>query len=287
MKNRIILIKDHQVAMRVATQLKQQAIPFATVEAEYGDFCIEGTHATLAHHVSNYRDFPAPCIRTDVSPLDSGVILVSHLDLDTLGGIALLEDCYFAHSFWESEAIIDTKGALGLPLIPESDDMLMKIFWAWESAHKQPLPLTEQEIVDVTDQVKEKLLFLNQLLSNQVSEEVKTSYLNQFKTEIERYLENCVYEDRFMRLFVSESPMHFQMHKSETGWIDVCIHYNPSRKALTLSDISGRMDCGALMKELFGHKAGGQFRIGGTPRDEVFELPALFYLKQVIQERFF
>ena len=42
-----------------------------------------------------------------------------------------------------------------------------------------------------------------------------------------------------------------------------------------------------VQKELFGEKAGGQYRIGGTPRDEAVSLFAVFYLKDVLRSRFF
>lgn len=287
MRNRVVLIKDYQVALSFAERLKQAQIPFATVEAEYGDFCVEGTHATLAHHVPAYREAPAPCIRTDVAPLKDGVILISHLDLDTLGGIALLEDCYLPHSFWESEAIIDTQGALGAPLIPEDDNDLMKIYWAWENTTANLKITAFEDYLEVTEQVSERLSFLNQLLSNELSGSTLAHYLAIFHQYLNKYLESCLYEDSHLRIFVHEDPMHFQVHRRGDEWVDVCLHYNPKQKTLILSDISGRMDCGALMKELFGEKAGGQYRIGGTPRDEAVSLFAVFYLKNVLQSRFF
>lgn len=286
MHNRVFLIKDYQIAQSFAQHLKETGVAFATVEAEYGDFCVEGTHATLAHHVSIYRDFPAPCVRTDVSPLKDGVILISHLDLDTLGGIAILEDRYTSHSFWASEAIIDTKGALGLPLIPSSDNELMEIFWAWENTCATLKPTSDFKILDVTTIVEERLSFLSQLLNDQLPYEDKTSYLKLFHDHLSDYLESCVYEDEQFKIFVNESPMHFKVHKQENKMIPICIHYNPKRGSIIVSDISGRIDCGALMKECFGPKAGGQFRIGGTPRDQFFSLFATLYLKTLIESRF-
>lgn len=286
MRNRIVLIKDYQVALSYAERLKQEGVPFATVEAEYGDFCVEGTHATLAHHASKYRHSPAPCVRTDVTPLEDGVILISHLDLDTLGGIALLWDCYTPHSFWKSEAIIDTQGALGLSLIPKTDDDLMKVYWAWENTTPElKLPI-EEDCLDVTLQTQERLRFLTQLLRGEISVDLQQYYLTIFEQHLQDYLKSCIYEDQQMRIFVHESPMHFQVHRREQELVDICLHYHPKRKTIILSDISGRMDCGKVMKELFGDKAGGQFRIGGTPRDKAFSLFAVWYLKAVLQSHF-
>lgn len=58
----------------------------ATVEAEYGDYCVEGNEVTLAHHGSRSSN-PAPCNTPNVPTLSGGTILVSHLDLDAIGGV--------------------------------------------------------------------------------------------------------------------------------------------------------------------------------------------------------
>ena len=268
MQNQVVLIKDYDVALRFTKELIQKRIPFATVEAEYGDYCVEGTHATLAHHVLDYREHPAPCIRTDVKPLKNGVILISHLDLDTLGGIALLEDQYIPHSFWSSEAIIDTQGALGLSSIPATDNELMQIYWAWESELTDLTLNSSLDYWDVTEMVAKRLSFLNQLLQTDQPIKRYSYYFKSFQQQMENYLSSCVCENDVLRVFINEQPMHFQMHQRGEEWVPFCLHYHPLRRTLVLSDISNQIDCGAFMKEIFGDKAGGQRRIGGSPREE-------------------
>ena len=90
-----------------------------TVEAEYGNSVIEGTILTMAHHGPR-ADNPAPCLawhqagevsypglrgKTDITSVE--VVGVSHIDLDTLGGIAAIlgrssktRKNYLTASFW-------------------------------------------------------------------------------------------------------------------------------------------------------------------------------------------
>lgn len=65
--------------------------PVSTVEAEYGDKCVVGRGGeTLAHHGSRSIN-PAPCLFDNISGRAHGTIIVSHLDLDAVGGILALD----------------------------------------------------------------------------------------------------------------------------------------------------------------------------------------------------
>ena len=65
--------------------LSEKIIPAATVEAEYGEKVIKGEKVTLAHHTKEYENNPAPCNTSSVPVLDDdSIIIVSHLDLDTI-----------------------------------------------------------------------------------------------------------------------------------------------------------------------------------------------------------
>lgn len=65
---------------------KRGIVADATVEAEYGERVIKGKQVTLAHHTQEYKNKPSPCNTPNVPILNNNsTILVSHLDLDTLG----------------------------------------------------------------------------------------------------------------------------------------------------------------------------------------------------------
>jgi hypothetical protein len=105
--------------------------PHLTVEAEYGAVVIEGSVFTAAHHqpvgspyagdhlVAGGR--PAPCNDAQIPTLDPSAgewtVGISHLDLDTIGGVlrALPEfaDLFGSENggFWNLAAFVDTNGA--------------------------------------------------------------------------------------------------------------------------------------------------------------------------------
>ena len=98
-------------------------VPTATVEAEYGDMVIEGEVATLAHHTKKYAQNPAPCNTPNVPVLEDGsTIVISHIDLDTLGGIAALlgikpDD----PEFWKVAEFLDLNGVHYISQVPQAE----------------------------------------------------------------------------------------------------------------------------------------------------------------------
>ena len=249
---------------------------FATVEAEYGDICIEGNWETLAHHTSEYKNYPAPCIRKDVRPLEDGVILISHLDLDTIGGIMLLEDeNTTTDTFWESEALIDTQGVLAEKFLSERDQFLMRTYWAWETNlfDQQFLINPDYPVLDVTDSVELRVSFIKMMLKEFHSEEEKEllqSYHERFQKDLNTFLSTCIYEDTHLRIFVSQTNQHYLSHlREDQTLVETCVTLNQHKGTLTISDISETFDCKSFMQEVFGENAGGQFRVAGSPRDEV------------------
>lgn len=101
---RVILAPSYDMAKNIKAE--------ATVEAEYGDECLEGTMATLAHHGPRSNN-PAPCNTPDVPKLPPfATVVVSHIDLDTLGGIYALQGRKPEDDrFWEAAEKIDVEGA--------------------------------------------------------------------------------------------------------------------------------------------------------------------------------
>ena len=275
MKNKIILVRKVDAAQRLAYQLQKANCRFATVEAEYGDICVEGNWQTLAHHTTNYKNYPAPCARKDVQPLDNGVILISHLDLDTLGGIMLLEDEQAMNdTFWESEALIDTQGVLAEKFLSKRDQFLMRTYWAWETKllDQQYLINPEYLVLDVTDSVELRISFIKMMLKECHTEEEQKllqHHYNEFQTDLNAFLSTCVYEDSKLRIFVSQTTQHYLSHLKDDELIETCVTLNQHKGTLTISDISQTFDCKVFMQDVFGENAGGQFRVAGSPRDEV------------------
>ena len=91
-----------------------------TVEAEYGDVMVEGSVISLGHHGPRSGN-PCPCLAMNQA-LDLEAIGISHVDLDTVGGVAALlgvrknfEDAElwnggYDYAFWEAAAYVDIHG---------------------------------------------------------------------------------------------------------------------------------------------------------------------------------
>lgn len=278
MKNCILLATTYQDASEILTWCEEKGIPTATVEAEYGEDCAEGSYATLAHHTTEHKMNPAPCVRDEIKPFKGGVIIVSHIDLDTLGGISILEGMKLEHpSFWRSESIIDTKGYIGVKEIPEDDELLMKAFLGIEktkvlSPRQETLGIENERILDVTDQVYELLESLHYLLSLDKDSNYRKYGLMKFNGYLKNLTIKSLYQDENVRIFKTKQPQHYLIHKEGNIEYRTCITLNERTGAIILSDISESLDCKVVMQEVFGEKAGGQFRVAGTPRHQRYTL---------------
>ena len=92
----------------------------ATVEAEYGEKVLEGDKITLAHHVEKYKNCNAPCNRNVEKLKDGETIVISHIDLDTIGGcLALLGVKPEDEEFWKGAEFIDIKGNHHIKELPK------------------------------------------------------------------------------------------------------------------------------------------------------------------------
>jgi len=85
----------------------------ATVEAEYGERVVQGSVLTLAHHGPR-SGRPCPCGISNFPKMGIDVIGISHIDLDTLGGILAIlgrkrEDGWRG-LFWGIATKVDTMG---------------------------------------------------------------------------------------------------------------------------------------------------------------------------------
>lgn len=278
MKNCVLLATTYQDATEVLNWCEKKGIQTATVEAEYGEECAEGTYATLAHHTTEHKMNPAPCVRDEIKPFKDGVIVVSHIDLDTLGGISILEGMKLEHpSFWNSESIIDTKGYIGVKEIPEDDELVMKAFLGLEktkvvSFSQEKIGIENERVFDVTERVYELLEVLHYLLSLDKDSNYRKYGLMKFNQYLKNLTIKSLYQDKDVRIFKTQQPQHYLIHKEDEIEYRTCITLNERTGAIILSDISESLDCKVVMQEVFGEKAGGQFRVAGTPRHKRYTL---------------
>lgn len=116
--NMKIIISNNAEALRSALSIFSST---ATVEAEYGSTVVEGSVLTLAHHGPR-AGRPCPCSIDPLPRMGVEVVGISHVDLDTIGGImavmgtkpmTCVESTYdssYVDLFWALAAQIDLSG---------------------------------------------------------------------------------------------------------------------------------------------------------------------------------
>lgn len=261
----------------------------ATVEAEYGSIEVSGTDDMGAwkkngHHI-NPENLP-PCIKNkegygNVSPVIPEYIIVSHLDLDALGGIGLLLG-YFnpeEQEFWEAAAYIDCNGPHHILKVPEKAQKQLRAFWAYNEYHRPP-QFPRDSVSDVTDMVAEYFTLLDKI-AHMDSEVISAgeAWENKKSEETENSL---VYESENIRGFAGPY-FTASAYCGKDGLVRQCtISFSTKKKSITLAFEDGgkKHNAAEIMRSLFGAGAGGHAGIAGTPRGGVYNV---FDLCKVIE----
>ena len=105
-KNLVETIGKYNIILAPTLDLARTVRVDATVEAEYGTECVPGRVVTLAHHGPRSSN-PAPCnTETEILP-EGSTIMLSHLDLDAVGGaLALMGVKPEDPEFWKAAEFI-------------------------------------------------------------------------------------------------------------------------------------------------------------------------------------
>ena len=245
-----------------------------TIEAEYGSFIWEGTQFTAAHHQSEgpYAgrhqggSEPAPCNNPNIPVLDEGTIGVSHMDLDTLGGIARAMGAPIFlgnESFWDLSEFVDVSGPHKLKNAnaSEMDVGRLYAFWAWSQANRLP---RATELTDITEYVINAIQALRRVVDGD-PEMIEAG--RQFKAN-----EQALNESSLVKVVGTVAVRRaetFVNHLYTTVDGVECqtvVTLNTKFKSITLSSSDGQVDCCAVMQKVFGPDAGGHKGIAGTPR---------------------
>jgi hypothetical protein len=269
--------------------------PALTVEAEYGSVVIEGTVYTAAHHqpsgpyagdhvVPGGR--PAPCNDTGIPPVawdvEGGpVALVSHLDLDTVGGLLRAvagswPECFLFSEqfdgFWALAAFVDCNGfhkrmrANAAPL-----DLLRLDAWL---AFTKTLPHTPREgVTDVTVQVMACYEALGRILATDAAAlDAGRAFRN---------AEDALNDASFVamnwgtgvieRKAPSQSDFVNHLYVAPSGNVGrAIVAFNPAHGSITVSlaDAIPGVSCRDIVQSLWGPLAGGHAGIAGSPRGQ-------------------
>lgn len=260
---RVILAPSYDIAKNIKAE--------ATVEAEYGDECLEGTMVTLAHHGPRSNN-PAPCNTLDVPELPPfATVVVSHIDLDTLGGIYALqgrkpED----YRFWEAAEMIDVKGAHHIHELDKDIQDKLNAYYAYNDGQPRQ---RYTEAIDVTKQIDDTYNVVNAIVDINDPEHDKliTAGKEWAQTREKEVEDQLVYENKDVRVFDTNgifcATSYFSPNQNTI--CPATVTYNEKFKSITLAFEDGgkQLNAKEIVQELWGPEAGGREGIAGSPRN--------------------
>ena len=248
-----------------------------TVEAEYGSFVAEGSLYTAAHHQPEMKGRPAPCNDTNI-PLcpQDGIILVSHLDLDTVGGClrALGQNHLFSNSFdsfWSLAQFVDLNGPhkLGQSGASEADLDRLYAYWAWHKANTPRFPR------DATSNASEVIYKAGKALQAILAGVPEFIAAGQTMRESQAKLNGDTFHNVTGRVLVRVAAKKewFCNHLYVTPAGDplpivVCLNTELGSITVSLADSIPGLSCRDVVQELWGMEAGGRSGIAGSPREQ-------------------
>jgi hypothetical protein len=263
----------------------------ATVEAEYGEECVEGRLATLAHHGPRSSN-PPPCDNHNVPILSEGSSVgLSHLDLDSLGGLLRLAGYVadkatapFEWGFWKLAGMVDVSGPHRLnQLIKElvqSENLpgnygtgwseMLHAYWAW-SQENRLFPPRDGSALDVTGRVLESAKVLFRILDGDEGLLEAGRKFAQAERELNESSLIRYHNTESGHLVIVRRASAFTNHLYTAPWgtvASVVISYRDDFKNITVSKENDEVpvNCRDLVQSVWGPEAGGHDGIAGSPR---------------------
>ena len=137
-------------------------LSIACVETEWGNSqVVSPSGPTLNHHEVAVRqnggqELPVPCtVSNFVDQFD--VVAVSHLDLDTLGGVLAVQGRKpESAAFWAAAAFVDVKGPHRIEG-SEHESQHVALAAYWDNAPRAPRFEEDEDVIDVTDLIDQSL----------------------------------------------------------------------------------------------------------------------------------
>lgn len=251
-----------------------------TVEAEYGSIVAEGSVYTAAHHqrtgpfagrhiVAGGR--PSPCNDDAIPTIEAGTILVSHFDLDTLGGVLrAMGVCPVAKSFWDLAEFIDVNGPHKIALSGASDADIARIraFWAWSQTNRALWP--RDAAMDITEYVSNAA----QALARILSDDPAMLAAGQAMVAREAALNAATFVGINNGVIVRKADAfvnHLYCAPGEATPAKAVVTHNSKTGAITVSfaDAVPGVTARAIVQGLWGMEAGGHDGIAASPRERL------------------
>lgn len=285
-----------QVILAPDLKSAKTVVADVSVEAEYGNVVVGGSVLTLAHHqpdgpYSAKNGTRAPCcaqaliaehseqLKAALSRKGFITVLISHFDLDTVGGIARViatltglmgdQNLFTNHeSFWRLAEFVDLKGRHRMERAPNGDSnetniTALNAFWAWSNENIRKNLSSGIEVRNVTSDIEYAIDALHAILIRK-----NRNMLIEGQKLIEdtaRLDANSLVEEHGNGILVRCAPA-FVNHLYREG--RAVVAFNPALGSITMSlaDPVEGVSCRALVQELYGPEAGGHDCIAGSPR---------------------
>lgn len=249
---------------------KEVVNPVITIEAEYGNKTISGTQYTSAHHGVNSNN-PAPCNDKNIPVIQEGIILLSHIDLDSIVGCMRALGNEKVNSLFNGTIeYIDVHGPHHIHKFGLAEKAFMNAYWAWNESRGRKERI--EELKDVTQEILESIETIERIANGDkelIDAGIEWSENVQKATE-----ERLIKETEQYRLFSTDRVFCGASYYSpkQERIIPAIISFNEKFKSITLSFEDGGKKHNAveIMQKLFGNEAGGRPGIAGTPRGKEF-----------------
>lgn len=281
--------KETQILLAPTYDIAKTINAEATVEAEYGDECLEGTMATLAHHGPRSNN-PAPCNTPDVPVLPPfATVVVSHIDLDTLGGIYALQGRKLEDDrFWEAAEKIDVEGAHHIHELDQDIQDKLNAYYAYNDGQPRQ---RYTEAIDVTKQINDTYKIVNAIIDINDPEHDKLIAAGKewAQTREKEVEDQLVYENKDVRVFDTNgifcAASYFSPNQNTI--CPATVTYNEKFKSITLAFEDGgkQLNAREIVQELWGPEAGGREGIAGSPRNVEMTKDDLAKLVNELTER--
>lgn len=284
----------------LARETLEQGFVSLTVEAEYGSFVAEGQVYTAAHHQPSGQYagrhlpggvMPSPCNDKNIPWLgEGGTILISHLDLDTVGGCLRaapeFRDLFdpWHQGFWDLAEFVDVNGIHKIGLSGASQT-LQNMLYAYRAA-SEIFRYPKDSVSDATESIRR----LGEILRGVLNKDQSLMRRGEELRNAEYDLNNRTYGSRNGEVISRTTMGPFCNHlyvdpagrpaKAIVAW-----NYTNGSITLSLADPIPGVSCCEIVQALWGKEAGGHAGIAGSPRGQVMGLAAFHAAFHALSER--
>jgi hypothetical protein len=264
-----------------------------TVEAEYGDSVVEGRLYTAAHHQRSgpyvgrhlaEGGRPSPCNDPGIPTLQGGRVLVSHIDLDTVGGVLRAHPDYrdlFVDGFWNLAEFVDVNGAHKIAGAMAADADLKRLYAWWAYAKKMPRLSRDRE-----EEITQVIVDAGEALRLVLADDTEMNLAGELFREKEARFNEATFVRQdgpvIVRVGADFCNHLYATPSGVAARAVVALNTRLHSVTVSLADPDQEsFSCVEIVQKLWGPEAGGHKGIAGGPRGTPFNSQ---HLEEVVAE---